>query len=99
MNNDQLRTRVKHFFIVSTLLMLGVMMYLHHYGNKGSVFFSDSQSHKVEYWNNGNIKHSGYMDGYLKDGTWLFYTEEGELRLKEEYDQGKLISSEEVLAE
>lgn len=50
---------------------------------------------KVERYSNGAIRAEGYIQGFLKDGIWLYYNQNGDTLIVEQYEEGKLISTEE----
>lgn len=48
---------------------------------------------KMEYYPTGEVRAKGTMDGYYKEGEWIYYKKDGSVELIEYYTKGELDSS------
>jgi uncharacterized protein YuzE len=60
-----------------------------------SRFFPElSVKDRIDYYPNGKIRAAGKTIGFDKDGTWVYYNENGKVVVVEVYQKGKLITTE-----
>jgi hypothetical protein len=52
-----------------------------------------SQQNKKEYYPTGELRAEGMMDGYYKEGEWIYYRKDGSVELVEYYHQGNVVDS------
>lgn len=51
------------------------------------------QQLKMEYYPTGELRAKGLMDGYYKEGEWIYYRKDGSVELLEYYTKGDVDSS------
>jgi antitoxin component YwqK of YwqJK toxin-antitoxin module len=96
MSNERLRKQMLYFAMVFMVVGI-IVIYLKDFENKkhgvtdhfGGVLNSDW---KREYYDNGHLKSEGELrKGYLKEGDWVYYREDGSIMLREKYKDGILV--------
>lgn len=52
-----------------------------------------SEQTKTEYYPTGEVRATGKMNGYYKEGKWIYYRKDGSIELVEYYRQGNVVDS------
>jgi hypothetical protein len=95
MGNERLRKQMIIFAMVFVFIGI-VVIYLKDFEVKKNGptdhFGSSNTNWQREYYEGGQLKAEGEMrKGYLKEGDWVYYREDGSVMVKEKYKDGVLV--------
>ncbi|MDX2003090.1 MAG: hypothetical protein SFW35_11695 [Chitinophagales bacterium] len=94
MGNERLRKQMAIFAIVA--FSLGILTIYLQYLLPDKAGRGLGSNWKKEYYDDGKIRAEGELQkGYLKNGEWTYYREDGSILLKETYKDGILQSTSE----
>jgi len=97
MHPSRLRKIMIALFFVSILVMVVASYVLKDTPREGGFVNTGpgglDKLEKTEYYPTGELRAKGRMDGYYKDGQWIYYQKDGTIELIEYYTKGNVDST------